>query len=70
MLEENGTVRSKNFGTRIWVRIPGTGCYNLPTYKNFVLKISIRKEMNMEEIRVNDDNMISVKDKEDYRLRT
>ena len=29
-----------------------------PPNKNFVLKISIRKELNMEKIRVNDDNMI------------
>ena len=29
-----------------------------PPNKNFVLEISIRKEMNMEEIKVNDDNMI------------
>ena len=29
-----------------------------PPNKNFVLEISIRREMNMEEITVNDDNMI------------
>jgi len=29
-----------------------------PPNKNFVLEISMRREMNMEEIMVNDDNMI------------
>ena len=29
-----------------------------PSNKNFVLEISTRREMNMEEIKVNDDNMI------------
>ena len=37
-----------------WVR----GATIYPPNKNFVLEISIRKEMNMEKITVNDDNMI------------
>ena len=30
-----------------------------PPNKNFVLEIPIRREMNMEEITINDDNMIN-----------
>ena len=48
----------KKVKTRIWVRIPGKGVTICPPNKNFVLEISIRREMKMEEITVNDDNMI------------
>ena len=48
----------QKIGIRIWVHISGSGCYNLPPYKNFNLEILIRKETKTKKILVDDDCMI------------
>ena len=65
------TIQSKNSGNASGYVSRERGATIYPPNKNFVLEISIRREMNMEEITVKDDNMIKCeKDKKDYQLRT
>ena len=40
----------RKIGTRIWVRIPGIGCYNLPTSQKFHPRNFDKREMNLKEI--------------------
>ena len=56
--KKSETIRSKKWGHVSGYVSRERGGTIYPPNKNFVLKILIRKEMNTEEIRVNDDNMI------------